>query len=88
VLIDIRCKPAVVGNRPGLMLSVRDNGPGLGEEQRRRIFEPFYTTKPTGTGLGMAIAARIIEAHGGWIAVGASPPPGAEILIGLPREAV
>jgi PAS domain S-box-containing protein len=88
VLIDIRCEPAAVGHRPGLVLSVRDNGPGLGEEQRRKIFDPFYTTKPTGTGLGMAIAQRIIEAHGGWIAVGPSPPPGAEILIGLPREAV
>jgi signal transduction histidine kinase len=74
-------------NRPALRVSVRDNGPGLSPEQRQRIFDPFYTTKTKGTGLGMAIAKRIIEVHGGQIAVGVSPGPGAEIIITLPREA-
>lgn len=46
-----------------------DNGPGLNIEQREKIFEPFYTTKSTGTGLGMSIVARIIEAHHGTIRV-------------------
>ena len=58
---------------------MRDNGPGLTPEQRQRIFEPFFTTKTKGTGLGMAIAQRIIEAHGGWIAAAAPAGPGAEI---------
>jgi two-component system sensor kinase FixL len=65
---------------------IRDNGPGLGPEQRLRIFEPFFTTKSKGTGLGMAIAKRIVEAHGGWIAVGDGAHPGAELIIILPRE--
>jgi two-component system sensor kinase FixL len=69
-----------------LRVAVRDNGPGLGPEQRQRIFDPFYTTKTRGTGLGMAIAKRIVEAHGGRIAVGEGRAAGAEIIILLPRE--
>jgi signal transduction histidine kinase len=84
VEVTIRCAEASLDGRPALQVSVRDNGPGLSAEQRRRIFEPFYTTKTKGTGLGMAIAARIAEAHGGRIAVG--PGPGAEILLTLPRD--
>ncbi|MBI1313945.1 response regulator [bacterium] len=63
----------------------RDNGPGLSADCRRRIFEPFYTTKPQGTGLGMAIAQRIVEAHGGKIAaIKSEEHTGAEFLIELP----
>jgi two-component system, LuxR family, sensor kinase FixL len=60
-----------------------DNGPGLTAEQRQRIFEPFYTTKTRGTGLGMTLSQRIIQAHGGSIRVGDGP--GGEIIIELPR---
>ena len=48
---------------------VSDNGPGLSEEQQHRIFEPFYTTKAKGTGLGMAIVKRVVSAHHGTIRV-------------------
>jgi hypothetical protein len=71
--------------QPALRIDVRDNGPGLSAEQRQRIFEPFFTTKTKGTGLGMAIAQRIIEAHGGQITVGTPPDRGAEIQLLLPR---
>lgn len=84
VRIDILCEDAAVAAMRALRIVVRDNGPGLDADQRRRIFEPFYTTKPTGTGLGMAIAQRIIEAHSGTIAVGVNSSPGAEIIIELP----
>jgi PAS domain S-box-containing protein len=97
VSVTISCAEAELEGRPALRVSVCDNGPGLSGEQRQRIFEPFYTTKTKGTGLGMAIAQRIVEAHGGHIVVGDSsvggvpppnprPGPGAEILITLPRE--
>ena len=56
--------------RPVLRVAVRDNGPGLDRRAAAGIFEPFYTTKTKGTGLGMAIAQRIVEAHGGRIAAG------------------
>ncbi|MDX1947929.1 MAG: protoglobin domain-containing protein [Pirellulaceae bacterium] len=81
--ITIHCRPATLGQRRGVCISVADNGPGLSPDQRRRIFEPFYTTKPKGTGLGMAIAQRWIEAHGGTIEVGPSTV-GAEIILTLP----
>jgi two-component system sensor kinase FixL len=63
-------------------ISLSDNGPGLTSEQRQRIFEPFYTTKTRGTGLGMTLSKRIVEAHGGALEVG--PGPGAGINIVLP----
>ena len=69
-----------------LVIVLRDNGPGLSPEQQNKIFEPFYTTKTQGTGLGMAIARRIVEAHGGRIVARPNPPIGAEIQITLPRK--
>ncbi len=90
VEIAVSCSLALEGEE-AVRVAVRDNGPGLSAEQRRRIFEPFYTTKTKGTGLGMAIAKRIVEAHGGQIAVGPAPSStsagaeGAEIVITLPR---
>lgn len=65
-------------------ITVRDNGPGLSDEQAARIFEPFFTTKSRGTGLGMAIASRIIEAHNGTIRVG-NAKDGCELVIQLPQ---
>ncbi len=64
-------------------IAVQDNGPGMNSEQRSRIFEPFYTTKSRGTGLGMAIARRIMEAHGGTAMVGSSER-GARIILRFP----
>ena len=86
VQIDITCETTHLHRAAAIRVRVRDNGPGLGAQQRKRIFEPFYTTKPTGTGLGMAIAQRIVEAHGGTIAVGDHASPGAEIIITLPSK--
>ena len=86
VRVEVTCSEAVLAGRPGVRVAVRDNGPGLNPEQRRRIFEPFYTTKTKGTGLGMAIAKRIVDAHGGRIALADGPGPGAEILLTLPRS--
>ena len=85
VRITIQATPAELVGHSAVRISIRDNGPGLNAEQRRRIFEAFYTTKKRGTGLGMAICKRIVEAHGGQIAVG-QDGPGAEILITLPRS--
>jgi PAS domain S-box-containing protein len=85
VEITVFCSAAQLDGQPALQITVRDNGPGLTAEQRQRIFEPFFTTKTKGTGLGMAIAQRIIEAHGGQIIAGANSGPGAEIQLLLPR---
>ena len=69
----------------GLRVVVHDNGPGLSAEQQSRAFEPFFTTKSRGTGLGMAITKRIVEAHGGKIDIKTAPEGGAVVVITLPR---
>jgi len=86
VKILIRCTPAKLDGQSAVYVRISDNGPGLTDEQRRRIFEPFYTTKTSGTGLGMAIAKRIAVAHGGRITVADDASPGTTIELLLPRE--
>jgi signal transduction histidine kinase len=67
-------------------IRVVDTGPGMSEEVRRKLFEPFYTTKPAGkgTGLGLSVSYGIIEEHKGSIAVDSRPGAGATFIIELP----
>jgi len=69
-----------------IWLRIRDNGPGVPEAERERIFRPFQTSKQAGTGLGLAITRKIIDGHGGAIEVGEGPGGGAEFLITLPKQ--
>jgi signal transduction histidine kinase len=61
----------------GVLVSVRDTGPGLAPATVEHLFEAFYTTKPTGLGMGLSICRSIIEAHGGRLWVEANEPRGA-----------
>jgi C4-dicarboxylate-specific signal transduction histidine kinase len=70
---------------PGVRVAVGDSGPGLDPQQLDRLFEAFYTTKPHGLGLGLAISRRIIEAHGGRLWATANVPHGAVVQFTLPR---
>ncbi|ANM28400.1 hypothetical protein ABI59_00300 [Acidobacteria bacterium Mor1] len=66
-------------------LIVRDEGPGFDEETARRLFEPYFTTKETGTGLGMAIVHRIVSEHGGMVTAGnRTDRGGAQVRIEFP----
>jgi signal transduction histidine kinase len=85
VRIRVDFQSTGLSGQAAVEVSLADNGPGLSRESRVKIFEPFFTTKTKGTGLGMAIARRIVEAHGGRIEVGRSGP-GAEIVITLPIQ--
>ncbi len=67
-----------------IRLSVTDTGAGMDEEARRRVFEPYFSTKAAGTGLGLTIAKRNIELHGGDIAVDSTPGEGTRVVITLP----
>jgi signal transduction histidine kinase len=82
VVVNITCRDAALGRKNGIEVHIRDNGPGLSPHARENVFEPFFTTKTKGTGLGMAIARRIVDAHGGQITVG-DAGPGAEFVITL-----
>jgi signal transduction histidine kinase len=64
---------------------LRDNGSGIAPEKIDRIFNPFFTTKEKGTGLGMAISRKIVEAHQGTIDVSSEPGRGTEFSVSLPR---
>jgi two-component system sensor histidine kinase HydH len=64
---------------------VSDQGPGLSTIATERLFQPFFTTKPTGTGLGLALVKRIVEAHQGEISVRSAPNAGATFSVRLPR---
>ena len=66
-----------------LFVSVRDNGPGIPEDIRRHLFEPFISTKATGSGLGLALVAKIVADHGGLIDVD-SRPGRTEFRVNLP----
>ncbi len=86
--ITVECSKLHSEQGPQIQVRFLDQGPGLSQEQRSRIFEPFYTTKTKGTGLGMAICQRIVEAHRGRIYVEESDeknkPVGAVIVLELP----
>ncbi|MBN2446351.1 MAG: sensor histidine kinase [Phycisphaerae bacterium] len=69
-------------------IRVSDQGPGLPDEVRERLFEPFFTTKDNGTGLGLTIAHRLIEAHGGQLSAHNRAEGGAEFVIVLPAAPV
>ncbi len=67
---------------------VSDNGPGIPPEDKERLFVPYFSTKPTGMGLGLPIVHQIVTDHGGTIWVEDQPPHGSRFLIELPGERV
>jgi len=71
-----------------VIITVEDSGGGLADEHREKIFEPFYTLKTRGTGLGLAYARQVVEAHGGTIGADNSPRGGAFFTIVLPLVSV
>jgi signal transduction histidine kinase len=67
-----------------VLVAVRDSGPGLAPATFSRLFDPFYTTKPSGLGLGLSICRSIIETHGGRLSATANVPHGAIFEFSLP----
>jgi PAS domain S-box-containing protein len=68
----------------GILVVVRDSGPGIDSGHLERVFEPFYTTKTSGVGMGLSICRSIIDAYGGRLWVGANYPQGAVFQFTLP----
>ena len=69
-----------------VILEVSDNGQGIPPEVQKRLFDPFFSTRETGTGLGLPIAARIVEKHGGLLQYQTWPGHGTTFGVVLPRE--
>jgi signal transduction histidine kinase len=81
LLISTRNEPG------GVSVEVRDSGPGFAPAALERVFESFYTTKPSGLGLGLSICRSIIEAHNGRLWASANLPRGASFQFALPAIA-
>jgi two-component system sensor histidine kinase PilS (NtrC family) len=89
--VEVRTSPAASRQLPGgagienpVSLAVHDNGPGIPETLRARLFEPFVTGRVGGTGLGLAIVQRAVDAHRGLILVDTSPGQGTTFTVYLP----
>ena len=67
-----------------VVIQVSDSGPGVPEDMQEQLFEPFFSTKEEGSGLGLSIAARIVEEHEGWLNVTSQEGMGATFSITLP----
>ena len=68
-----------------LVVTIADHGPGIPAELRHRVFEPYFTTKEDGTGLGLALVRQTLEAHRGTIRVEETPGGGATFVLAFPR---
>ena len=75
------------GGAGEVLVEIQDDGPGMTEETRARIFEPFYSQRRGGTGLGLPIAKLLVEQHGGTVEVLSEPGKGSTFRIHLPRQA-
>ena len=85
-VLDSVSASKVRGGRAGRFARVRvsDDGPGIPLDLQERVFDPLYTTKPTGTGLGLAVVSRIVEQHHGFLSVDSSPAAGTCFSMYLP----
>lgn len=79
-----RAEATVSRGHDRLVYTVRDSGPGFGSGQLAQLFDPFYTTRATGTGLGLAVAQRIVQMHGGAIRAENARGGGAPVRISIP----
>lgn len=84
--LRVSARPASSGARPGVEIEFADTGPGVPAELREQIFNPFFTTKRDGVGLGLSIVSRIIDEHGGSIRLAGEPGEGARFRIFLPAD--
>src|SRR3984957_11473664 len=78
--------PSAVELEPGTYarITVSDAGPGFGEDVAKRLFEPFFTTRPAGTGLGLPTVRKIVRDHDGAVDVASAPGKGSRFEVWLP----
>jgi two-component system NtrC family sensor kinase len=81
---ELTLATSLLPNRQGIEITVTDSGAGITPENREKIFSPFFTTKPRGTGLGLSVSYGIIKDHGGKIVVESEPGQGTTFRVQLP----
>jgi signal transduction histidine kinase len=84
--LRVEVQRATENDREGVELRIADNGPGVSDELREEIFNPFVTTKKTGVGLGLSIVSKIVDGHHGSIHVENAPGAGAVFTLFFPLE--
>jgi len=85
-VLDVSSLADGVGAKPKAVIRFRDNGVGIPEHQLRNVFDPFYSTKEGGTGLGLPISLGIVESHGGELRIQSVEGQGTEAVIELPAS--
>ena len=83
---DIEIRTRALTAKHAVELTVTDTGPGISPENKQRLFLPFFSTKSSGMGLGLAIVNRIVAEHHGNIRVEDNQPRGARFVVELPTE--
>ncbi|HEV8548758.1 MAG TPA: ATP-binding protein [Polyangiaceae bacterium] len=83
-VVQVRIRPEEGAGEPSVRIEVEDKGHGMPPDVRRRALDPFFTTRPSGTGLGLPIVQRIVEAHGGWLGVESSEGVGTTVTLHFP----
>ncbi|MCX6967229.1 MAG: PAS domain S-box protein [Verrucomicrobia bacterium] len=86
LVLDAENAPPTLEPGRYVRITVRDEGPGIAEEIRKKIFDPYFTTKPTGNGLGLATSYSIVKNHNGYISVDSLPGEGATFRVYLPAS--
>ncbi len=86
-MLRLRADRLTHGDKSGVLITVQDSGKGIPAEHRARLFEMFFSTKTSGSGVGLAVSNKIIAAHGGAIWVESPPGLGALVNIFLPLDA-
>ena len=82
--IDVQVGENLAGTQ--VWLRVADDGPGIDHLTRERLFSPFHSSKAKGTGLGLPISRKLVDAHGGYIEVNSEPGQGSEFIVTLPKH--
>jgi len=84
--LTVSIAPDSAANVPGVAVEIQDSGPGVPAELREQIFNPFFTSKENGVGLGLSIVAKIVDDHRGAIRLKSRPGEGACFHVFLPAK--
>ena len=85
--IDVEVEDVQANRAPGVLVTLRDSGAGMDAATAARALDPFFTTRPSGTGLGLPIVQRVVQAHGGHVELESENGCGTTVRIWLPRTA-